>query len=174
MKVNIVATIPNVTHALEKIIQEKAVNSGIIHDVNYSIYVEISSKTQNSICAVTNGSEYTYSEDTLFSIYKDTANEEDYFIPFFLFAVGINDELSNIFSVIISQYNKNGKIIVDDMEGFVKKINAVFKSCAQNFEIENNKLVPEIMQHFYNSRMITENPELADLDGKPNFTLFTS
>ena len=170
MKVDIVATIPNVTHALKKIIQEKAVNSGIIYDVDNSIYVEISSKTQSSVCIVTI-EDYI---DTLFSIYKDTANEEDYFIPFFLFAVGINDELSNILSTIISQYNKSGEIIVDDMEGFVKKINAVFKSCAQNFEIENNELMPACVQHLYNSGMIIENPALADLDGKPNFTLFAS
>ena len=174
MKVDIVATIPNVTHALKKIIQEKAVNSGIIHDVDNSIYVEIFSKTQNSVCAVTNEKGYANRIDTIFSIYKDTANEEDYFIPFFLFAVRINDELSNIFSAIISQYNKSGEIIVDDMEGFVKKINAVFKSCAQNFEIENNALIPACVQHFYNSGMIVEDPALADLDGKPNFTLFAS
>ena len=174
MKVDIVATIPNVTHALKKIIQEKAVNSGIIYDVDNSIYVEIFSKTQNSVCAVINEKGYANRIDTIFSIYKDTANEEDYFIPFFLFAVGINDELSNIFSAIISQYNKSGEIVVDDMEGFVKKINAVFKSCAQNFEIENNALIPACAQHFYNSGMIIENPALADLDGKPNFTLFAS
>ena len=174
MKVDIVATIPNVTHALEKIIRERAVNSAIIvNSFNITdkvVYVEISSKTQSSVCIVTI-EDYI---DTLFSIYKDTANEEDYFIPFFLFAVGINMELSNILSTIISQYNKSGEIVVDDMEGFVKKINAVFKSCAQNFEIENNALIPACAQHFYNSGMIIENPALADLDGKPNFTLFAS
>ena len=159
---------------MEKIIQEKAVNSGIIHDLDNSIYVEISSKTQNSVCVVTSENGYAYSEDTIFSIYKDAANEEDYFIPFFLFAVEINDELSNIFSIIISQYNKSGEIIVDDMEGFVKKINAVFKNCTQNFEIENDALTSKCVQIFYNSGMITENPALADLDGKPNFTLFVS
>ena len=170
MKVDIVATIPNVTHALEKIIQEKAVNSGIIHDLDNSIYVEISSKTQNSVCVVTIENYI----DTLISFYKDTANEEDYFIPFFLYAVGINSELSNIFSAIISQYNKSGEIVVDDMEGFVKKINAVFKSCAQNFEIKDNELMPACVQCFYNLGAITENPTLANLDGKPKFTLFAS
>ena len=169
MKVNIVATIPNVTHALEKIIQERAVNSAIIHDFDKAIYVEIFSETQNSVCVVTD--EY---RDTLSSIYKDTANEEDYFIPFFLYAVKENGELSNILSAIISQYNKSGEIVVNDMEGFCEKINTVFKSCAKDFYVDDNALVPTCVQQCYDLGKITKNPVLVDLDGKPKFTLFAS
>ena len=110
MKVNIVATIPNVTHALEKIIQERAVNSAIIHDFDKAIYVEIFSETQNSVCVVTD--EY---RDTLSSIYKDTANEEDYFIPFFLYAVKENGEQWDYLDQILEENREQLASTAEDL-----------------------------------------------------------
>ena len=136
--------------------------------VERAVYVEISSETQNSVCVVSGDF-----KNTLSSTYEGTINEEDYFIPFFLYAVEINRELSNILSTIISQYNKSGEIVVDDMEGFCEKINAVFKSYFKSFDIDDD-LMPDLVQTLYNYGMLAENPVLMDLDDKPKFTLLTS